>query len=88
MESQEGVAVRLSHSLPEETVVDCANKASVFLTEKVSLVYEPDEGGGCVPVDMSREKVFKHEFSAPGAEVGRRMAWGRSFTDRLPARAW
>ena len=44
-----------------------SNKAPVFLTvNNVERVHEPDEGDGCIPIDMSQQKVFKKEFPPPG----------------------
>ena len=52
--------------LPTEAKMKQSNKAPVFLTaEKVHMVREPDEGDGCIPVDMSQQKVFKDEFPPP-----------------------
>ena len=49
--------------LPEEAKMKQSNKAPVFLTaEKVEMVHEPDEGDGCIPVDISKQQVFKDEF--------------------------
>ena len=28
-------------------------------------MHEPNEGDGCIPVDMSKHKVFKEKFPAP-----------------------
>ena len=37
-----------------------------FLTVgKVGKVHAPDEGNGCIPIDMSELKVFKDEFLPP-----------------------
>ena len=43
-----------------------SSKAPVFLTAaKVEMVHEPNEGDGCIPVDMSRHKVLKDTFPEP-----------------------
>ena len=31
-------------------------------------MHEPDEEDGCIPVDMSQQKVFKDEFPSPEEE--------------------
>lgn len=64
--SEEGPEVELPSPLPEAAPMKQANKAPVFLSkDKVKMVHEPNEGEGCIPIDMSKEKVFKETFPKP-----------------------
>ena len=64
--SEEGPEIGLPCPLPEAAPMKQANKAPVFLSkEKVKMVHEPNEGEGCIPIDMSKEKVFKDTFPNP-----------------------
>ena len=64
--SEEGPEIGLACPLPEAAPMKQTNKAPVFLTEeKVKMVHEPNEGDGCIPIDMSKEKVFKNTFPKP-----------------------
>ena len=66
VQGTEGPEIELAHPLPEAAPLKQSNKAPVFLTsEKVKMVHEPNEGDGCIPVDMSQQKVFKDEFPVP-----------------------
>ena len=65
-QSREGPEIGLTCPLPEAAKMKQTNKAPVFLsTEKVQMVHEPNEGEGCIPIDMSKEKVFKDTFPKP-----------------------
>ena len=65
-QSEEGPEIGLEHQLPEAAKMKQTNKAPVFLsTEKVKMVHEPNEGDGCIPIDMSQQKVFKDTFPEP-----------------------
>ena len=65
-QSEEGPEIGLSCPLPEAAPMKQANKAPVFLSkEKVKMVHEPNEGEGCIPIDMSKEKVIKDTFPKP-----------------------
>ena len=65
-QSEEGPEIGLEHQLPEAAKMKQTNKAPVFLsTEKVKMVHEPEEGDGCIPIDMSGQKVFKDTFPEP-----------------------
>ena len=56
-QSEEGPDIGLAHQLPEAAKMKQTNKAPVFLsTEKVKMVHEPEEGDGCIPIDMSTHK--------------------------------
>ena len=64
--SEEGPEIGLPCPLPEAAPMKQANKAPVFLSkEKVKMVHEPNEGEGCIPIDMSKERVFKNTFPKP-----------------------
>ena len=66
IQSEEGPEIGLEHPLPEAAEMKRTNKAPVFLTSaKVKMVHEPNEGEGCIPVDMSKHKVFKDTFPEP-----------------------
>ena len=65
-QSEAGPEIGLEHQLPEAAKMKQTNKAPVFLsTEKVKMVHEPEEGDGCIPIDMSEQKVFKDTFPEP-----------------------
>ena len=65
-QNEEGPEIGLEHQLPEAARMKQTNKAPVFLsTEKVKMVHEPEEGDGCIPIDMSEQKVFKDTFPEP-----------------------
>ena len=66
VQSVDGPEIGLAHPLPEAAPLKQSNKAPVFLTaEKVKMVHEPNEGEGCIPVDMTQHKVFKEKFPEP-----------------------
>ena len=55
--SEEGPEIGLAHPLPEAAKMKQTNKAPVFLsTKKVKMVHEPEQGDGCIPIDMSTQK--------------------------------
>ena len=65
-QSEQGPEIGLAHQLPEEEKMRQSNKAPVFLTAaKVEMLHEPNEGDGCIPVDIFKQKMFKAEFPPP-----------------------
>ena len=81
-QSPDGPKIELGHPLPEAAPMKQSNKAPVFLTsEKVKMVHEPNEGEGCIPVDMSKHKVFKEKF--PDPEVKWDGGWYGDETSRI-----
>ena len=66
IQSEEGPEIGLEHPLPEAEKMKQTNKAPVFLTAaKAEMVHEPNEGVGCIPVDMTQHKVFNETFPEP-----------------------
>ena len=66
MQNEEEPEIGLAHQLPEEEKMRQSNKAPVFLTAaKVEMLHEPNEGDGCIPVDIFKQKMFKAEFPPP-----------------------
>ena len=65
-QSEAGPEIGLEHQLPEAAKMKQTNKAPVFVTAaKAEMVHEPNEGVGCIPVDMTQHKVFNETFPEP-----------------------
>ena len=94
IQSEAGPEIGLEHPLPEADKMKQTNKAPVFLTAaKVKMVHEPNEGEGCIPVDMSKHKAFKDTFPEPqrkwdggwhGDEDSRIAHWKQYGNSRKP----
>ena len=66
IQSEEGPGIGLERPLPEAEKMKQTNKAPVFLTAaKAEMVHEPNEGVGCIPVDMTQHKEFNETFPEP-----------------------
>ena len=75
-QSEEGPEIGLSCPLPEAAPMKQTNKAPAFLSkEKVKMVHEPNEGEGCIPIDMSKEKSLQGQIPETRTEMGRGVVW-------------